>query len=267
MQKRFKTFISITALILLTIILHYLGWLTPIENFFRTLVSPLSKSMYIVSVQTNSEDIDKLSLTDLQSAYKKLQNDSLELNTKLVEMEVLRVENTELKKQLNFIKANNYLSVGAQVIGKNIDSLDNNIIIDCGLKNGCTVGNPVVVESGVLIGKIARAENNMSIVRLINDNQSKIAATAMNRDGSLGLVEGGYGISVTMNYIPQNETINVGEMIITSGLETGMPKGFLIGTVEAVEKEAYQPFQNAVLKPLVNLDKILLVSVILAGSK
>jgi len=50
---------------------------------------------------------------------------------------------------------------------------------------------------------------------------------------------------------------------VTSGLEKGIPQGLLIGTVEAIEKEAYQPFQKAILNPLANLDKITLVSVLI----
>jgi len=262
MQSKTKTFLGISTVVGLTIACHYLGWLSPIENFFRTLVTPLSKSMYNISIRLGNEDVNSFSLTDLRLAYQKLKEENLALDVKLVNEQLLQSENIELKEQLNFVKNSGYQSLGAQVIGKNIDSLDNNIIINCGLLDGCRVNNPVIVGNGVLVGKIARVEDHISIVRLINDNQSKVAATIINKEQSLGLVEGGYGISVMMNYIPQNEIINVGDKVITSGLEINMPRGFLIGTVEAIEKEAYQPFQNAILKPLVNLDKILLVSVI-----
>jgi rod shape-determining protein MreC len=65
-----------------------------------------------------------------------------------------------------------------------------------------------------------------------------------------------------MNYIPQNEIIKVGDMVITSGLEENVPSGLLIGVIEAVEKEAYQPFQKAVITPSVDLTKIKQVLVI-----
>ena len=52
------------------------------------------------------------------------------------------------------------------------------------------------------------------------------------------------------------------DSVVTSGLESGIPRGLLIGKVEAVEKEAYQPFQKAVLTSLINLEKISLVSII-----
>jgi rod shape-determining protein MreC len=262
MQKRFKTFFNITIVILVTVFLHYFGWLSPIENFFRTLVSPFSKAMYTASTNLTTDEINKLSLEDLRNTYQKLLTEKLDLEVKAVQADTCTFELTELKKQLKFVQSSNYQTIGAEVIGKNIDSLNNNIIIDCGSLNGCQIGNPVIVDQGVLIGKIARTEEKISIVRLINDNQSKVAATVNNKDGSLGLVEGGYGISISLNYIPQNESLSVGDMVITSGLEVDMPRGLLLGAVEAIEKEAYQPFQSAILKPSVNLDKILLVSVI-----
>jgi rod shape-determining protein MreC len=69
-----------------------------------------------------------------------------------------------------------------------------------------------------------------------------------------------------MTFIPQNETITPGDVIVTSGLEPLIPRGLTIGTIEAVEKEAYQPFQKAVLTPLASLNKLRVVSVLLTSS-
>lgn len=113
-----------------------------------------------------------------------------------------------------------------------------------------------------MIGTIAKIEKNISLVRLINDNQSKIAATILNRDNSLGVVEGGYGLSIRMNFIPRNETVLIGDKIITSGLEQTIPKGLLIGEVAVAENEAYQPFQQAVLTSATDLSKLFIVSVL-----
>lgn len=124
------------------------------------------------------------------------------------------------------------------------------------------VGNPVVVGIGVLIGRISRATPETSIVRLLDDNQSKVAATLLNEEKSIGVVEGGYGISIRMNFIPQNEAITIGDTIITSGLEDGVPRGLTIGTVETFEKEPYQPFQSAVVVPPKNFNWITSVSII-----
>ena len=58
--------------------------------------------------------------------------------------------------------------------------------------------------------------------------------------------------------------LNIGDVVVTSGLEEGMPRGLLIGTVEAVEKEAHQPFQTAVIKPFISFSKITLASILIS---
>ena len=91
------------------------------------------------------------------------------------------------------------------ILGQNSDSAEKMVIIDVGNEAGIKLGQPVVAGDGILVGTIAKIEKDIAMVRLINDNQSKIAATILNRDGSLGIVEGSYGLSVRMNFIPRNE--------------------------------------------------------------
>ncbi len=152
------------------------------------------------------------------------------------------------------------------MIARDIQPLGSTLIIDRGTNDGVEVGNAVIISNGILIGKVAEAEAESSMVRLLNDNQSKIAATVLTHDKSIGVIEGGYGISVRMNFIPQQEDVRVGDLVVTSGLEKGMPRGLLIGNVAAVEKEPYQPFQTAVLHPEARLSNISLVSVLRAVS-
>ncbi len=244
-----KTFLSISFIILIVIVSHYLGWLKPMEYFLRALVKPSTQAIYSLSIKVNGGEEKFDSCEDLRQIDK-------------VQLKLLTDENTELRKQLNFVKTSAFKTIGADVIGKNIDPLGNTLIINRGGNDGIEINDPAIVNNGLLVGKIVKIEKDISIVRLINDNQSKIAAKVVNNDHSLGLVEGGYGISVRLDYVPQNETINNGDIIVTSGLEEKMPAGLLIGTIEAIEKEAYQPFQRAILTPFANLEKILKISVI-----
>jgi len=263
MPSKSRTFISIAILVFLIIGIHYLGWLSGIENFFRRVVAPASGALYNFGVNINGTEEKFSSVDDLKKAYQEAMDAVLNNQVEQTKLKLVEQENDELRMQLNFQKKMQIKSVGSEVIGKNIDPLGNTLIINRGLDDGIKIDDPVVVRDGIVVGKIVKTEQKMSIVRLINDNQSKIAATVMNSDKSMGLVEGGYGISVQMTYIPQNETVNIGDLIVTSGLEEKVPRGLLIGKVEMVEKEAYQPFQNAVVTPSANLEKIRLVSVLL----
>lgn len=263
MGKKFVTFLAVSAVIGLTILFHYFGWLKPVESFFRYIVNPGSKAMYALSVKINNEDENFKTPEDLLSAYEKMKNEWLKNKINEVELQTLRQDNENLRQQLNFLKTKNYDSIGAEIIGKNIDPTESTLIINRGSKDGVEEGGPVVVGDGILVGKIAKVEDSTAVVRLLDDNQSRVAATVVNYEKSIGLIEGGYGISVQMNLIPQNESVSVGDMIVTSGLEEKMPRGLLIGVIQAVEKEAHQPFQKAVIKPFMSFDKVTMASVLI----
>lgn len=263
MRGKLKTLFSIVFVILLFVFFHYLGWLKAGENFFRNLITPASRFMYGISIKLGEQNQEFKSLEDLQTAYLEASQALRDNQADRAKLQILEAENAQLRELLNFPPSDSYRRVGAEVIGKNIDSFGQTIILNRGEPDEIKAGQAVITGRGALVGKVIKVEKNVSLARLLNDNQSKVAATVLNQEKSLGLVEGGYGISIRLNFIPQNEVVKVGDMIVTSGLEADIPKGLLIGTVAAVEKEAYQPFQKAILSPIHDLDKLSLVAIII----
>lgn len=180
----------------------------------------------------------------------------------IIKNKILEQENFELKNQLNFKKHSSSTIITAEIVAKNLDTADQIIILNRGSNDGIKNDQPVIYGDGILIGKIIKLENNLSFARVLSDNQSKIAATILNSDHSLGVIEGGFGLSIKMTFIPRNENIIIGDEIITSGLEIGIPRGLIIGKVAAVENESYQPFQQAIITPAVDYEKINFVGVL-----
>jgi len=228
----------------LIVFAHYLGLLNFIENKILNLFSwPLKK---ITFQQTKN-----LPSTCITSTMDALPLDQLTAKNKILEQ-----ENLELRNQLNFKNKNQYHIITAQIIAKNLDATDQVIILDRGASDGVKKDQPVLFGDGILIGKIIKTQENISFARVLSDNQSKIAATILNSDHSLGVVEGGFGLSIKMTFIPRNENIITGDQVITSGLELAIPRGLIIGKVAAIENESYQPFQQAVITPAVDYEKI-----------
>lgn len=266
MQQKIRTFFAIFTVIVITMSFHYVGWLTPVELFIRKVIAPTSSMLYNWSVTIEDDTEHFMSVEDLQEAYTALKKAYLFSKIDHTKMTLLEEENESLRKQLLFITGRTVSTVGADVIGKQIDPVGSTLIINRGSRDGIQESNPVIVHDGILIGKIVRVEEDMAIVRLITDNQSRIAATLMNKDKSIGLVEGGFGLSVRMTSVPQHEIIAIGDTVITSGLEKEMPHGLIIGSVESVEKEVYEPFQRAIIGSPVGLEELTVVSVMTGTS-
>jgi len=262
-QQTRKIYPYVLLVLVILVIFHYLGVTRFIENGARFVLIPVSTKIY----QTGSKIKENFKFLNLDNETKEKYNNCIDVeeNFNVIEVKtrLLEEENLELKKMLEFKEEMELKLLPARVIGKSIDSIEQNLIINQGKKSGIEIGQPVIVKNGILIGKISKVENDTSQIRLINDNQSRIASTILNKNKSLGVVEGGFGISLRMKYIPRNETILIGEQIITSGLEIDMPRGLLIGTVAVVENEAYKPFQQAVLNPATDLSHLTIVSVLI----
>jgi rod shape-determining protein MreC len=254
-----KGYIFLVFILLAIIILHYAGWLNWLESGVRSLLIPVSKKGN--EMRVGLENAVNGSSTPYECSAQ-LQKTAVDK----AKMTLLAEENNELRKQLNFLHRTNYSMVAATVVGRNTDSIEKMVVIDAGEAAGIRIGQPAIVGDGILIGKVAKVEKDIAIVRLLYDNQSKIAATILNKAGSLGVVEGGYGLSVRMNFIPRDEVILVGDQIVTSGLEEGVPRGLLIGEVAVAENEAYQPFQQAVLTTAADLSKITNVSIVISAA-
>lgn len=265
-SKKKKKYFYIGAIILL-VFFHYAGWFTFAEEGVVFLTRPVVSTARFWSLSLEEKYQKFKRRQDLEKLYAESLEKNTELNSKLAEFSSVKDENEELRKLLNFKQKMGLEFVTANVIGKNNDGLEKMILINAGSRNGLKNGEAVINGEGILIGKVASTNRQTAMVRLLSDSQSKVAGTVLNREKSLGVIEGGYGLSIRMKFIPRNEVIVVGDQVITSGLEEGFPKGLLIGEIEAVENEAYQPFQQAVLTPAVDLEKLTVVSVLLPISQ
>ncbi len=257
-----KTYPYIGVVLLLIIGLHYTGLISSIENFLRSLLIAPFTAVHSFSVQTGTDYQFFRDKESFMSAYNLCLVEAGESNVFEARLKILEKDNAELRQQLGFKQKQVVQTVAAEVVGNNLDGAEQTLVINQGTEAGIQVDQPVVVGNGILIGKVIKAETTIAMVRLINDSRSKIGATVLNEERSQGVVEGGYGISLRMQFIPRNETVHIGDQIVTSGLEDKIPRGLLIGTVSVIENEAYQPFQQAILTPVVNLTKLTLVSVL-----
>ena len=262
-NKEKKIYLGMGAVFILVIFLHYFKIIYPIENKIRNSFSSMLGSLSRYRVKLN-KDIEYIKNREI---YISKFNEDVEKNEKInvlsADLKRFTDENIELRKQLNYLQSKSYIHLLANVVGKELMSSDQIIMIDRGFSDGVLVGDPVISGAGILIGKISKSEKNISYVRLLNDNSSRVGATVLSHDQSIGVIEGGFGISLKMNLIPRDEVILVNDQVITSGLEGGTPRGLLIGSIAEVENEPYKPFQQAIVSPATDYDKLTVLSVLM----
>lgn len=257
-----KRVIFFSVLIVAIMVLHFVGALSFFEKTAFTAAEPASK--IFGGFFNFFEDICERVIN-----YKNLEEENRRLRKKVKELVVDKNEFTEtleenntLKNLISFAKEEQQKIITAQVLGKVAESEIDAIIINKGEKDGVLLNLPVIAEKGILVGKVIKVFSFSSVVLLLSDGSSNTAGMVQNRTKTAGVIKGGYGLGIRLVLIPQTEEIMPDDIVISSGVEVEMPKGLVIGTIESIIKEPNTPFQSAIVKPLLDYEKLDIVAVL-----
>lgn len=255
-------FMSVVGVVFLLFFLHYLNVLRPVESLVMWIFEPVQRVVYQASSGISSFYTDNKTKDQLAREVERLTNDLQASLQDKSYIAVLEEENAFLRNQLTVSERMKRKVLIGYVITRNTDENINTITIDQGFKDGVLVGAPVLVSDGIMVGKVMRTNEYSSVVLLVNDHTSQVAASIQNIDKTIGIVQGEYGLGVKMELIPQTEEINEGDIVITSGVEEYIPRGLVLGTIDTVIKSEESLFQEAVIRLPVDLTKIHMVSVL-----
>ncbi|MFC1613029.1 rod shape-determining protein MreC [Patescibacteria group bacterium] len=255
----------ILAVVILLFFLQVISALDPFKNLSIKIFRPIQNKIYYLA--TKVKETSKSPWINFQDKYDLLKkniylNEQIEdLKIKNVSISLLQKENKILRELLDFTNKNNYTYITTEIIGKS-EGISNVLIINKGEESGLIQGLAVINSKGLIIGKILKCDYFSSEVLLLNDNQSRIASSILDYEETNGVVEGEYGLSMKMKFIPQNIQIKQNDIIVTSGLEKNIPYGLIIGAINNVESNKGELFQSANIQPLSPLDSSHIVSVI-----
>ncbi|MFO7696747.1 MAG: rod shape-determining protein MreC [Anaerolineae bacterium] len=254
--------VVVLFVVLVWMVLDGVGAANPIRDSLTGVISPLQLVFSRAVRPLTSQFAGLRRGADLVRENEDLTKQTAELRSQLILLSEAQHENEELRRQLDFKSAvPNYQLIAAEVIGRDPSSYLQYLIIDRGLDDGIRQGMPVLTDAG-LVGRIARVSQGSSQVMLLTDSQSSVGAY-IQRSRATGVVQGQLGSDLVMNYILQDETVVVGDVILTSGLGGAFPKRLVIGQVVETRQTDVDMHQNAIVAPAVDLGELEMVMVLL----
>jgi rod shape-determining protein MreC len=200
-----------------------------------------------------------LDLINIKTENRALKVENSELRAQLGAMTELKVENERLNKLLGFRQNSNMDLLAAKVIGK--DLLDHQTLaVNRGTHHGVKK-NMAALTVGGIVGYVFRADLYTSQILLLTDRYAAIDALVQ-RSRARGIVEGNTRDMAILKYVKRGDDVQVGDLVVTSGIYNVFPKGFPIGIVRQINKSQYGMTQELELDPAVdpmNLEELFIV--------
>lgn len=205
-----------------------------VRYYLDTIISPL---YYISNApQATLDGFYEMSKTreTLEAENVKLNNLLLEKKADLLLLDHLRHENNRLRELLGSPLRHDEHKMAAQVLLADTDPYVYQVVVNKGQNDGVYVGQPVVDEKGI-VGQIYQTAQTTSRAILVCDYQHAIPVQVLRNDISMVAVGNGCSNDLTLDFLPNNVDIKVGDILVTSGLDGRFPEGYPVAVVSSVK--------------------------------
>jgi len=237
------------------------GYLTPVFSFS---VSPLISAQSWLSQRYLAFSDFFNSPRDM--ATLRAQNAQLEKEVAMLQSEIVALQENLAQSDilytlLDFARTNpEHEYVAATVIGREISPFLQYIIIDKGSNDGLRHGMPVVTQQG-LVGRIDALISDASRIQLITDANSSVNIK-LQTAGVEGLVRGSVTGEISLDMVPVDSEVQIGDILMTSGLGGTYPPNIFVGQVLTMQSKQNVLFQTGSVQPVVDFSNLSAVLVI-----
>ena len=152
-----------------------------------------------------------------------------------------------LRELLNLKEELPYTTIAARVIARDPTNWYRSIVINKGQDDGIGVEMGVMTPSGA-VGRVVKVQRQLAIVLLIIDRNNAITGLVQ-RTRDEGIVEGTEKGWAWIKYLPLLSNVKVGDIVVTSGLAGGFPRGLPIGRITRIERREAELFLSAEIQP------------------
>jgi len=237
------------------------GYMAPVSRY--VLAPVVSAQTWLASrIQTIQNYLSApQDLARLRQRNIELENEVSRMQSEIIELKQQIAETRILEALVDFARVNpenRYLA--AAVIGRDPSPFLKYVIINRGSDDGLRRGMPVVTSQG-LVGRIAAVTAGAGRVQLITDASSSVnVRLEPSREQAVlvGSITGELGLEM----IPHAVAVEVGDLVLTSGLGGNYPSNILIGQVTSVRSRETDLFQTGALQPVVDFTQLEIVLII-----
>jgi len=172
-------------------------------------------------------------------------------------VEQLARENMRLRGLLDLRAGLSVRSRAAEVLYEATDPYSRKVFLDSGSTQGIALGSPVINDAGVL-GQITRVYPLSSEVTLLGDKDSAIPVLnqrTQQRSAAFGGLAGDSD-GMELRFMAGNADVELGDLLITSGVDGVYPPGLAVAKVTKVDRRVESGFARIALQPTASADGV-----------
>ena len=258
--------IIITIVILiLTVILSNIDVekMSYLENAFNSFVMPIQNGLTYLKNKMEGNDSFFTDISKLQEENEELKRKNSELEQSLREFEIVKAENETLKEYVGLKdKYQDYQTIPAYIINKDITNYNQMIVINVGEKDGIKPNMTVIADQG-LVGHVVSTTQTTAKVQTIIDTASSVSCNISTSREPI-IVTGTLEKASTLkaSYIPTDAVILENDKVETSGIGGIYSKGIPIGTIKEIVSTKNITDRYAYVETAVDFKKLETVLVI-----
>ena len=246
-------------LLILGFILDRFGYMAPVRAILQSALTPVQASMTEMGQEFSAWTEQSESVDALQAKNAELEALNNKLMVDNVRLQEIERENELLRQLLNYTRTNpQFIYQTTSVIGRSIGVDPTNLVyfvyVDVGARDGVARNMPVITDRG-LVGRVTAVGPNSAQVLMLIDPASSVNVISQNSRAT-GIIRGNIDGTLLMERIPQNDTINPGDIVLTSGLGGNFPGKLVVGQVTEVLRRDQDMFQRARIRPTVDFGKL-----------
>ncbi|MDH5471893.1 MAG: rod shape-determining protein MreC [Gammaproteobacteria bacterium] len=195
-----------------------------------------------------------LSHQELFDENQSLKDQQLRAQVSLQKLSILEKENERLRRMLSAQPKVGERVLIAELLSIDMDPYKQQVVLNKGEQHEVYLGQPVIDAWGVM-GQVVHMGGFSSTAMLITDPSHAIPVQ-VNRNGLRSTVFGnGQPDRLELRYIPHNADIEIGDLIITSGLGGRFPPNYPVGRIIEIERPAGETFANVIAQPVAHIDR------------
>ena len=244
--------------VILSVILIFIdvrtSQLSPVRNVISSALTPVQWLSDVPSdIAFGLENIFT-SRESLEEELELMKDRMLVLERKSQKLASVTAELNRLRELLNASRVLDEGVVVAELIGASPDPDNQYILINKGFQDGVYLGQAILDSEG-LMGQVIEINEFSSRVLLISDSRHAVPVQ-VNRNGMRAIAYGVGSLSVLeLGNVPDTADLQVGDLLVSSGLGGRFPQGYPVARVSSIEHDSGESFAHVKITPEAKLNR------------